>query len=192
LNIKSILKEWGSNDDWKVREGAIYPIISGLKKNPEKVLEILAKWVNHENEYIRRLVAESLRPKATVKWLRNPEKNDKVLDILTEMRKDPSLYVRKSVGNNIKDLSKYMPEKMLRLMESWLEQANIRVHEQLATEVGLTQEEKRLIWTIKQGMRWIKDKNPEFHDGLEQILGKFYLLYFDEKTNRLAKPPSKK
>ncbi|TFF97964.1 MAG: hypothetical protein EU547_02895 [Promethearchaeota archaeon] len=190
LNITDILKEWGTNEDWKIREGAVYPIISSLKIDPDSALSVLSKWIEHDNEYIRRLVAESLRPKAQVKWLRDPDKNDKVLKLLTKMRKDPSLYVRKSVGNNIKDLSKNMPEKMLQLMESWIRESSIQVHDKLATEIGLNQKEKRLIWTIKQGMRWIKEKNPEFHQKLEEIMGKYYILYFDEKRNRLANPPS--
>ena len=102
--------------------------------------------------------------------------------------KDPSIYVRKSVGNNIKDLSKYMPEKMMGLMINWLNKDNIKVHDELATEIGLNKEEKQLIWTMKQAMRWIKDRNPEYHKKLEKILGKNYVLYFDEKRNRLAKP----
>jgi len=188
--IVPLLKKLANKEDWKLREGVIYPIISGLKKAPEIILPFLSKWSTEDNEYLRRLVAESLRPIAEVKWLRNPEKNDEVLKILTQMRKDRSLYVRKAVGNNIKDLSKYMPEKMLQLMEDWLNKSSIKVHDKLATEIGLNRDEKRLISTIKQAMRWIKDRNPEFHKKLESILGSYYVLYFNEKSNRLAKPPS--
>ncbi|TFF63470.1 MAG: hypothetical protein EU521_01550 [Promethearchaeota archaeon] len=185
-----LFEEWATYDDWKIREGVIYPIIAGLKKAPDLILPVLSSWAEHKNENIRRMVAESLRPKAEVKWLRNPDKNDDVLNILTKMRMDQSIYVRKAVGNNIKDLSKYMPEKMLDLMESWLERSKIRVYDKLATEEGLNTEKKRLIWTMKQAMRWIKDRNPEFHGRLEDLLGKHYILYFDEKRNRLATPPS--
>ncbi|MHA1670644.1 MAG: hypothetical protein ACTSV5_08695 [Promethearchaeota archaeon] len=31
-------------------------------------------------------------------------------------------------------------------------------------------------------------KNPEYYPQIEKILGKHYILYFDEKRNRLAKP----
>jgi len=124
--------------------------------------------------------------------LRDPRKNDKVLKILTSLRKDPSIYVRKPVGNNIKDLSKYMPEKMLDLMEKWIKtqrkETKINIHNELAMEEGLSKEEMQLIWTMKHAMRWIRAKNPELHPRLEKILGKNYILYFDEKKNRLAKP----
>jgi len=36
----------------------------------------------------------------------------------------------------------------------------------------------------------MKNKNPEFHPQLEKILGKNYILYFDEKRNMLARAPS--
>ena len=74
-------------------------------------------------------------------------------------------------------------------MEKWLKESkNIKVHDELASEIGLSKEEKRLIWTMRQAMRWIKERNPRFHSRLERILGKNYVLYFDEKRNRLAKP----
>ncbi|MBA7520192.1 hypothetical protein ES705_12285 [subsurface metagenome] len=38
-------------------------------------------------------------------------------------------------------------------------------------------------------MRWIKKKNPKYHSNLENILGKNYILYFDEKRNKRANPP---
>jgi hypothetical protein len=73
-------------------------------------------------------------------------------------------------------------------MEQWINESKIKVHNNLATEIGLNKYEKRLVWTMKQGMRWIKDRNPEYHSCLEKILGRNYVLYFDEKRNRLAKP----
>ncbi|TXT64333.1 MAG: hypothetical protein BAJALOKI1v1_580013 [Promethearchaeota archaeon] len=186
--IIAMIKTLANKEDWRIREGAIYPIISGLKKAPDLALPILSEWCEDEKENIRRLVAESLRPKAEVKWLRDPKKNDEVLVILSKLRKDSSLYVRKAVGNNIKDLTKYMPEKMLQLMEEWLKDSNIIVHDTLATEAGLSTDQKRMISIMKHGMRWMKNKNPKYHQRLEKILGKYYLLYFDEKKNRLAKP----
>lgn len=192
LQIFPLVEKYANHKDWQVRESAMYSLQSGLKVIPDKTLEILSKWAKNENNNLRRVVAECLRPHKEVMWLRNPRKNDKVLKILTDLRKDPSIYVRKAVGNNIKDLSKYMPEKMIELMESWInnqiKETNMRIHDELAMEEGLSREEKRLIWTIKHGMRWIRAKNPEYNHRIEKILGKNYVLYFDEKKNRLAKP----
>ena len=188
--IIPLIEEYANYDEWSVRESIGGAILAGLKKSPEKTINYLFNWANSENENLRRIVSESSRPMASVKWLRDPAKNDKILELLTLLRNDPSIYVRKSVGNNLKDLSKYMPEKVLDLMDKWIKESNIEVHEELATEEGLSQEDKRLIWTMKHAMRWLKERNPEYHPRLEKMLGKNYLLYFDEKRNRLAKPPT--
>ena len=79
---------------------------------------------------------------------------------MTLLNKDPSIYVRKSVGNNLKDLSKYMPCKILKLMMGWIEISNIKVHDDLASEIGMFQEQKWLVWTIKHALRWLQKKNP--------------------------------
>jgi len=81
-----------------------------------------------------------------------------------------------------------MPEKVLELAEKWIRDAKIEVHEELASEKDLNGKEKRLVWTLKHALRWIKRKDPKFHRKLEKILGKNYVLYFDEKRNRLAQP----
>lgn len=191
--ISDMIEKYANHSDWSIRETTAGSILSGIKKNPEETLQYLLKWIKSENENLRRIVTESIRPSAEVKWLRDPTKNDKILDILTYLRKDPSIYVRKSVGNNIKDLTKYMPEKILNLMDKWIElqkiETGIKISKDLAMEIGLNKEEKRLIWTMKHGMRWIKERNPEFHPRLKKLLGENYILYFNEKKNRLAKPP---
>ncbi|MBN1802975.1 MAG: hypothetical protein JW891_15810 [Candidatus Lokiarchaeota archaeon] len=189
--ITELLEKYANHSEWAVRETSIYPILSGLRKKPEIVLRKLKIWANSPEENLRRLVSESLRPRSQVKWLRDPSKNGKVLECLSKLRKDPSIYVRKSVGNNIKDLSKYMPLEMLNLMEAWMEQQHketgLEVREDLSSEKGLNPQEKRLVWTIKHGMRWMRERNPEYHAKIEKILGRNYVLYFDEKKNKLAR-----
>jgi 3-methyladenine DNA glycosylase AlkC len=186
-----LIEKYARYMDWSIRETTADSIISGLKRIPEKTLKLLSNWALSDDEYLRRIVSESLRPHSALKWLRNPSKNDQILEILSILRKDPSIYVRKSVGNNLKDLTKYMPEKILKLAEIWINDAEIKVHAELAMETGLSKEEKRLIWTLKHALRWVKNRIPELHHQVEKILGKNYLLYFDEKRNRLAKPLEK-
>ncbi len=187
-DVKELVERWANHDEWQIRESTGEIILSALKKQPKKTLIYLSELAKSDNQNLRRLVPESIRPRSDVKWLRDPTKNGKILEILTILRKDSSIYVRKSVGNNIKDLSKYMPEKTLDLLESWIKLDKIKVHDEIATEIGLNKEEKQLLWTMKQAMRWIKERNPEFHERLEKILGKNYVLYFNEKKNRLARP----
>ena len=68
--------------------------------------------------------------------------------------------------------------------------ANITVNNDLAskTKLELGEENFYLIWTIKHSMRWLRERNPEYHKRIEKILGQNYLLYFNEKRNRMAKP----
>ncbi len=187
-----LIEKYACDKNWIVRETIADAILSGLKKIPETTLKLMIKWAKSNNENLRRLVSESLRPHSSVKWLRDPTKNDKIIEILTILRQDPSIYVRKSVGNNLKDLTKYMPTKILFLVETWINEAGIEVHDALASEINLNKEQKNLIWTIKQAMRWLKNKNPEYHPHLEKILGKNYIHYFDEKRNRFARATSKR
>ncbi|TFF69147.1 MAG: hypothetical protein EU516_01480 [Promethearchaeota archaeon] len=183
------LIELGATDEeWSVRETSIYPIISCLKKNPDTTLEYLNNLTNRSNENLRRLSSESLRPSGAIKWLRNANKNDKVLHLLSKLRADNSIYVRKSVGNNLKDLSKYMPEKILNLMGNWIKSSKIKVKDDLASEKRLNKEQRNVIWTIKHAMRWIRKRDPKCNKELKEILGINYILYFDEKSNKYAKP----
>jgi 3-methyladenine DNA glycosylase AlkC len=188
VTLAPLIKRYANHDDWQIRESSMYSVIKALKKNPSNTLDLLKSWITSDSENIRRLIAESLRPRAEIKWLRNSKKNDPIIEILSKLKRDPSIYVRKAVGNNLKDLSKYMPEKILNLMEHWIQDADIEVHDTLASEKGLGHQNKRLIWTMKFALRWIKDRNPEYHSRLEHILGKNYILYYDEKSNRRAKP----
>jgi hypothetical protein len=72
-----------------------------------------------------------------------------------------------------------MPEKILHLIEKWL-----------SNKDKLTaKEQKNLTWTIYQSLRWLKEKNPEYHASIQRLVGENYILYFDEKRNRNALPP---
>ncbi|MHA1680066.1 MAG: DNA alkylation repair protein [Promethearchaeota archaeon] len=178
--VKDFIIEWAQSKDWEIREMACYPVISGLKKQAEETFAFLNANVNSSNEYIRRLCAESLRPKAELKWLRDPEdaRNNLALLLLTHLNHDPSIYVRKAVGNNLKDLSKYMPRKILEVMAEWLDTGK---------SLG-ARERKYLLWIVYQGLRWLKEKEPKYHHAIEKLVGRNYLLYFNEKSNRWAVP----
>ncbi|MHA2139808.1 MAG: DNA alkylation repair protein [Candidatus Hodarchaeales archaeon] len=188
--IFDLTLKWVDHPDWEVRETAGYIIRRGLKYQPEFVLSALDSWITSPSENVRRAVAESLRPLAEIKWLRDPVKNDQILILLSQLKCDSSAYVRTSVGNNLKDLTKYMPEKILALAEQWILGFNITVTEDLASrskkDLGINQ--FLLIWTLKHAFRWIQKRNPEFHPRLTHILGQNYIDYYDEKHNRLAQP----
>jgi 3-methyladenine DNA glycosylase AlkC len=183
-----IVNEMVQHKDWQTREIALNPLRQLFLQSKDKMKPIMIKWVKSKNKFLRRAVIEALRPISYLKGLRNPEKNDFVIKILSLTKADRSKYVRKSVGNNLKDLTKYMPEKILGLVQQWVKEAKIPVTTDLAskTKNELGTRDFHLIWTIKQGLRWLQARNPEYHNQIEKILGKNYVLYFDEKRNRRA------
>jgi len=190
LLIKSLvlIKEWADHNQWEIREMAGLPLRIGLKRDPSVIFSTFRNWARSDNPNLRRIVAESMRPLSDIKWLRNPEKNDGVLQILSILNADSSEYVRKSVGNNLKDLSKYMPEKILNILKSWIIQSEIVVSDIISSKSKKELGENKfyLIWTIKHGLRRLRERNPEFHKDIVEILGKNYLLYYDEKRNKMA------
>jgi len=183
-------KIWADHEKWEIRESVEYIIRLALASKREYTLTTLKEWISSSSPNIRRIVVESLRPFANLKWLRDPAKNDEVFSILYHLRKDASSYVRTSVGNNLKDLSKYMPEIVLQTSNSWINEAKINVTQDLASKgvKELGRDNYNLIWTIKHGLRWLKRHHPEYRSHIGSILGENYVNFFDEKRNRLAKP----
>jgi 3-methyladenine DNA glycosylase AlkC len=99
-------------------EFAIRPFI---RKYPNKTFEQLYTWSKHEHESVRRLASEGCRPR--LPWgmgIPNLKKDPSLIfPILENLKDDPSLYVRRSVANNINDISKEHPEKILALLNKW-------------------------------------------------------------------------
>lgn len=194
LTCEHQILEWANDADWEVREIALEFVLNGVKYYPEAILPKARDWASSSNPNLRRFATEGLRPRGGTKWLRDPEQNDEVLNLLRQLRYDSSEYVRKSVSNNLKDLTKYMPQKILTLLKRWVQDAGIVVTPDLASktmaEIGA--DKYRLLYIVKKALRWIKAKNPELHPFVETIIGSNYIRYFDEKKNVLAKQKSSK
>ncbi|MDR2855825.1 MAG: DNA alkylation repair protein [Methanomicrobiales archaeon] len=87
----------------------------------ERTMNQMYEWSHHENEHIRRLSSEGCRPQlpwgqALTKYKKDPTP---VLPILEQLKTDPSPYVRKSVANNLNDISKTHPELVAKLAKDW-------------------------------------------------------------------------
>ncbi|MCB9319977.1 MAG: DNA alkylation repair protein [Lewinellaceae bacterium] len=100
-------------------EFAIRPFILSY---PERTLQLLAQWASDPNEHVRRLVSEGTRPR--LPWaMRLPEfqKNpEPVLELLEMLRADPSEYVRRSVANNLNDIAKDHPQRVIEVCNRWM------------------------------------------------------------------------
>ena len=116
-------------------EFAIRPFII---QDQEKVMQQLLLWSNDENEHIRRFCSEGCRPRLPWAMALPTLKSDPsmIFQILDQLKEDKSLYVRKSVANNMNDIAKDNPDAVLRLVEKW------GVGKHAHTD-----------WIIKQGLR---------------------------------------
>jgi len=104
-----------ASSDWKVRELAQMFFRKLIKKHPGEMKEYLLKLVKSEDANIRRFVAETLRPVQENRWFyRNP---DYPLPILRNMFKESSPYPRTSVGNNLSDLARRLPDLVYGLVK---------------------------------------------------------------------------
>ncbi|MGD8780899.1 MAG: DNA alkylation repair protein [Ignavibacteria bacterium] len=99
-------------------EFAIRPFII---KYPDKAMQLMLKWSKHKNEHVRRLSSEGCRPRlpwtiALPEFKKDPSP---ILPILENLKNDPSEYVRKSVANNLNDISKDHPEIVIDMAKKW-------------------------------------------------------------------------
>lgn len=88
----------------------------------ERMLDVFARWSRDKNEHVRRLSSEGLRPRlpwaiALPAFKRDPAP---ILPILVSLLDDASEYVRRSVANNLNDIAKDHPTRMLDLAERHL------------------------------------------------------------------------
>lgn len=100
-------------------EFAIRPFI---EQDPEGVLERMQAWTKHAHSSVRRLASEGCRPR--LPWGRAvpilKKEPGLILPILTALKADESLYVRKSVANSLNDISKDHPELLLGVAREWI------------------------------------------------------------------------
>jgi len=94
-----------------------------LESRPEQTRTQMIEWSLSENEHLRRLASEGVRPK--LPWAKHlpwiADRPDWILPIIENLKSDCSLYVRKSVANLLNDISKTKPNWVMTLFESWKE-----------------------------------------------------------------------
>jgi len=104
-----------ASSDWNVRELAQMFFRKLTKKYPEEMKRYLLELVGSEDPNLRRFVGETLRPVQENRWFyENP---DYPLSILRNMFRESSAYPRTSVGNNLSDLPKRLPELVFDIVE---------------------------------------------------------------------------
>lgn len=123
-----------------------FAIRAFILSDPERVMRRMTTWAEHPNEHVRRLSSEGCRPRlpwgeALPSFKKNPAP---VLSILELLKADSSLYVRKSVANNLNDIAKDNPALVLETAHRW---------------IGINPDTD---WIIRHGCRTlIRKANPE-------------------------------
>ncbi len=99
-------------------EFAIRPFII---EDPQRVMAFMLELADSDYENVRRFASEGCRPR--LPWamaLPNLKKDPSLIfPILEKLKDDESEFVRKSVANNLNDISKDHPGKVLKLCKQW-------------------------------------------------------------------------
>lgn len=99
-------------------EFAVRPFII---KYPQKMMKQMRLWSTHENHDVRRFSTEGCRPRLPWAMALPLLKNNpaSILPILENLKNDDSEYVRKSVANNLNDITKDNPDVVIQLIKKW-------------------------------------------------------------------------
>jgi len=100
-------------------EFAIRPFI---RKDQKKVMAFMFKLTDSDHEWVRRFSSEGCRPRLpwAVSLPQLQKDPSQVLPILEKLKDDPSETVRKSVANNLNDISKDHPDLVIKLCRKWI------------------------------------------------------------------------
>jgi 3-methyladenine DNA glycosylase AlkC len=119
-------------DDWDVSleamalftrysssEFAVRPFII---KDPKRTMAWMKKLAGDKHKNVRRFASEGCRPRlpwamALPVFKKNPSP---IFPVLNKLKNDDSEFVRRSVANNLNDISKDHPERVLETCEKWL------------------------------------------------------------------------
>ncbi|MBL4712194.1 MAG: DNA alkylation repair protein [Gammaproteobacteria bacterium] len=93
-----------------------------ILQNEKRMMKQMLRWATSNNHHVRRLASEGCRPRlpwaiALPVFKKNPQA---VLNILKTLMFDDSEYVRRSVANNLNDISKDNPDTVLKWARRYL------------------------------------------------------------------------
>jgi len=99
-------------------EFAIRPF---LDQHLDLTLAHLQRWVHDDDEAVRRLPSEGTRPllpwgPRVHKLTESPQIG---VDLVSDLRHDPSEVVRRSVANHLNDIAKFQPDLVVEVLNSW-------------------------------------------------------------------------
>lgn len=100
---------------------AEFAVRTFIMNDEDRMMAQMSVWARDGNEHVRRLASEGCRPRlpwgqALPGFQKDPSK---VLSILEQLKADPSMYVCKSVANNLNDISKTHPDLVVSIARDW-------------------------------------------------------------------------
>jgi len=100
-------------------EFAVRPFIA---RDPARMMAQMDEWSRHKSASVRRLASEGCRPRLPWGMALNALKADPtpILPILERLKDDESEDVRRSVSNNLNDISKDNPQVVIDVARRWL------------------------------------------------------------------------
>ena len=128
-------EEITKDENWRVQEILAKSFDTYCKKiGMEKALPTITEWLQSPEPNARRAVTEGLRIWTSRAYFKDhPEE---AIRHLAALKEDPSEYVRKSVGNALRDISKKFPDFIRKEVESWsLDSKEIKQVYHLASKV---------------------------------------------------------
>ena len=94
-----------------------------ILQDETRMMKQMLCWADSDDHHVRRLATEGCRPRlpwaiSLPAFKHNPQA---ILPILKKLKNDESEYVRRSVANNLNDISKDNPEIVLDLARQWID-----------------------------------------------------------------------
>ena len=131
--------EVSKDDNWRVQEVLAKAFDEYCKnKGYENSIPVVDEWLSSDNPNTRRAVTEGLRI-----WTSRPYFKDnpqEAIKRIASLKEDTSEYVRKSVGNALRDISRKFPELISEELKNWnLETKEIKQVYKLASRFVVEQ-----------------------------------------------------
>ncbi|MFC1960370.1 DNA alkylation repair protein [Chloroflexota bacterium] len=118
-------------DDWEAslpalelftqQSSAEFAVRPFILQDQDRMMAQMVAWTQHESEHLRRLASEGCRPRLPWAVALPAFKADPtpILPVLENLKLDSSEYVRRSVANNLNDISKDNPQVVLAVLRGW-------------------------------------------------------------------------
>ena len=126
-------KEVSKDENWRVQEVLAKAFDEYCRKiGYEQALPVIDEWLRDIHPNTRRAVTEGLRIWTSRSYFKEHPKE--AIKRIAALKEDSSEYVRKSVGNALRDISKKYPELIQAELDTWnIEKKSVKQVYQLAS-----------------------------------------------------------